>query len=103
MIMPLYNLIETENENLKDIKTLAQEVSSMISTHIGTTAYSTAYAAVRAQVQERRKIRKYKRSIQLVTEPERAAKRKIRKHERTKESRREKSKVFRDTRRAKFM
>ncbi|KAF3934944.1 hypothetical protein ABW19_dt0208143 [Dactylella cylindrospora] len=103
IILPLYNLIEAENEALKDLKPIAQEVLQMMSTKMGTTAYAQAYATVRSTVAERRRVRRHKRSIQLVTDPERAAKRKMRKHERSKESKREKGKVFRDARRAKYM
>ncbi|KAF3906292.1 hypothetical protein ABW20_dc0103023 [Dactylellina cionopaga] len=103
IILPLYNLIEAENESLKDLKTIAKEVLQMMSTKMGTTAYAKAYSAVRTMVSNRRRVRRHKRSIQLVMDPEKAARKKIRKHERSKESRREKGRVFRDTRRAKFM
>ncbi|KAF3911770.1 hypothetical protein AA313_de0206521 [Arthrobotrys entomopaga] len=103
IILPLYNLLEAENEALKDLKPTAKEVLQMLSTKMGTTAYARAYATVRSTVSERRRIRKHKRSIQLVMDPEGAAKKKMRKHERSKESRKEKSKVFRDARRARYM
>ncbi|KAK6544122.1 U3 snoRNP protein [Orbilia ellipsospora] len=103
IILPLYNLLEAENEALKDLKPIAKEILQMLSTKMGTTAYAQAYATVRSKVSERRRVRKHKRSIQLVMDPEGAARKKMRKHERSKESRKEKSKVFRDTRRAKYM
>ncbi|KAJ6262575.1 U3 small nucleolar RNA-associated protein [Drechslerella dactyloides] len=103
IIMPLYSLLETENEALNDLKPAAKEILQMLSTKMGTTAYGKAYAEVRSKVTERRRIRKHKRSIQLVTDPERAARKKMRKHERSKESRKEKSRVFRDARRAKYL
>ncbi|EPS44052.1 hypothetical protein H072_1959 [Dactylellina haptotyla CBS 200.50] len=103
IILPLYNLIEAENEALKDLKPIAKEVLQMLSTKMGTTAYAQAYATVRNTVSERRRLRRHKRSIQLVIDPENAMRKKARKHERSKESRREKGKVFRDARRARYM
>ncbi|KAK6340588.1 U3 snoRNP protein [Orbilia brochopaga] len=103
IIMPIYTMLETENEALKDLKPIASEVLQYLAGKMGVTAYSKAYATVRSKVMERRRVRKHKRSIQLVTDPERAAKKKARKHERSKESRKEKNKVFRDTRKAKYL
>ncbi|KAF3906112.1 hypothetical protein ABW21_db0209523 [Orbilia brochopaga] len=103
IIMPIYTLLENENEALKDLKPLAKDILQMLSEKLGTTAYSKAYATVRSNVSQRRRVRKHKRSIQLVTDPERAARKKIRKHERSKESRKEKGKLFRDARKAKYM
>ncbi|KAK6358660.1 U3 snoRNP protein [Orbilia blumenaviensis] len=102
IILPIYNLVESENEHLNDLKPVAKMVLQTLSTKMGTTAYAQAYATVRTMVSERRRVRRHKRSIQLVTNPEMAARKKIRKHERGKESKREKNKVFRDNRRAKF-
>ncbi|KAL7274098.1 U3 snoRNP protein [Rhizina undulata] len=104
MIRPLYNLVDLpENHALKDLKNTAQEIMGMIQARMGTTAYTQAYNVVRAEVQERRRERKHKRSIQMVADPERAAKRKIVKHERKKIARKEKSAVFRDARRGKIL
>lgn len=74
----------------------------MLSTKMGTTAYGKAYAEVRSSVTERRRVRRHKRSIQLVTAPEQAARRKMRKHERSKDNKREKGKMYRDVRRGKY-
>ncbi|EGX48648.1 hypothetical protein AOL_s00080g277 [Orbilia oligospora ATCC 24927] len=102
IILPIYSLVESENENLNDLKPVGKMVLQTLSTKMGTTAYAQAYATVRAMVLERRRVRRHKRSIQLVTNPDIAARKKIRKHERGKESKREKNKIFRDNRRAKF-
>jgi len=75
----------------------------MLGSRMGTTAYTEAYASVRNEVQTRRRERKYKRSIQLVSDPERAAKRKMRKHERGKESTRAKHSAFREMRRGEVL
>lgn len=92
MIMPLYNLIDSpENDLIKDLKVLAQEVLEMLQDRMGVTAYGQAYSGVRELVQERRRDRKHKRSIQQVADPERAAVKKIKKHERKKVVRKEKA------------
>jgi U3 small nucleolar RNA-associated protein 20 len=48
---------------------------------MGTTSYLEHYNAVRQDVLGKRHERKMKRSIEVVTDPERAAKKKIRRHE----------------------
>lgn len=84
LIMPLYNLVELpENHMMKgtliipqyiaiyilisitDLKDTAQEILGMVQTKMGPTAYGQAYNTVRTEVQERRRARKYKRTIQV--------------------------------------
>ena len=85
MIMPLYNLIDSpENGLIKDLKDLAQETLELLQSRVGVTAYTQAYNKVKEAVQEKRRERKYKRSIQQVADPEKAAVKKMRKNERKK-------------------
>lgn len=84
LIMPLYNLTDLSDmslmkgrsksnpghhdhilTNFTDLKDTAQEVLGMIQTKMGPTEYGKAYNTVRTEVQERRRARKYKRSIQV--------------------------------------
>lgn len=98
----------------------------MIQTKMGPTEYGKAYNIVRTEVQERRRARKYKRSIQvrlhfsrninpptrimqyllnfnqMVADPEKAAKAKIRKHEKTRAARKEKSNAHREHRKGRL-
>lgn len=103
VIVPLYNLVDSpENYIMKDLKDTAQEILSMIQTKMGPTAYGKAYNAVRTQVQERRRERKLKRTIQMVTDPEKATKEKIRKNEKKRVARKEKSAVHREQRKGRL-
>ena len=100
MIMPLYNLIDSpENDLIKDLKVLAQEVLEILQNRMGVTAYGQVYSDVREAVQKRRRERKHKRSIQQVADPERAAVKKVKKHERKKVVRKGKAAEHRAKRR----
>ncbi|KAF8430325.1 armadillo-type protein [Tirmania nivea] len=100
MIMPLYNLIDSpENDLIKDLKVLAQEALGMLQSRMGVTTYGQAYIGVKEAVQEKRKERKHKRSIQQIADPERAAVKKMKKHERKKVVRKEKAAEHRAKRR----
>jgi len=120
LIMPLYNLVELPDASETkgsypthpsplphanlfpiDLKTLSQEILSLLQSNIGTTEYAKAYNAVRQRVQEKRQERRNKRKVELVADPEMAAKRKERKHERKKEVRKEKGMKHRDWRHGK--
>jgi U3 small nucleolar RNA-associated protein 20 len=125
VITPLYNLVElpdasetkgtslfsnshgfpvsTNSNNPLDLKSTSLEILSMLQTKIGTTEYVKAYTTVRQFVQERRMERKQKRAIELVAEPEVAAKRKSRKNERKKTVRKEKVSKHREYRRGKVL
>lgn len=50
-------------------------------TKVGATAYLEKFNALRQDVLSKRHERKMKRSIEVVTDPERAAKKKIRQHD----------------------
>ncbi|KAI5797940.1 armadillo-type protein [Peziza echinospora] len=101
MVMPLYNLVDApENDLIKDLRALAAEVLEMIRQRVGTTAYGQIYSKVREAVQERRRVRKHKRTIQTVMDPETAAQKKMRKHIRKKVVRKEKAHEHRDRRQA---
>ncbi|KAH8153790.1 uncharacterized protein LAJ45_01557 [Morchella importuna] len=103
LIVPLYNLVDSpENYIMKDLKDIAQEILSMMQTKMGPTAYGKAYNVVRTQVKERRLERKSKRTIQMVTDPEKAAKDKIRKNEKKRIARKEKGAVHREQRKGRL-
>jgi U3 small nucleolar RNA-associated protein 20 len=84
-----------------DLKQTAQEILSLLQGKIGTTEYARAYTRVKGVVMERRQERRSKRRIEVVAEPEVAARRKTRKHERKREVRKEKGREMRDFRRGK--
>lgn len=99
--MPLYTLTEMPlPASLSNLKTTSAEVLQLIQSRMNPTAYAKAHASVREAVLRRRAERRQKRKIELVADPELAAKKKIKKHGKKKEARKEKSKEFRDRRRA---
>jgi U3 small nucleolar RNA-associated protein 20 len=79
---------------IKDTRDIAEEGLKLIQTKLGTTAYLENYNAVRQDVLEKRRERKMKRSLEVITDPERAAKMKIRHHEKVKDSKKRKVEKF---------
>ncbi|PWW74323.1 hypothetical protein C7212DRAFT_365322 [Tuber magnatum] len=99
LIRPLYNVLEVSGMHLmKDLKPTAQEVQSSIAEKLGTTLFAVIYSQVKSEALDRRRIRKGKRAILAVVDPEKAAAKKIRKHERKKEVRKEKGRTQREGR-----
>lgn len=60
---------------------IAEEGLKLVQTKLGITAYLENFNTVRKDVLSKRQERKMKRSIEVVTDPERAAKKKIRQHD----------------------
>lgn len=83
-ILALYNFTENQDSELYN---LAQESKQMIENKLGVTVYTQIYAKVKSTVNLRRQERKTKRSQMAVNAPDLAAKRKLRKHERSREKR----------------
>jgi len=73
---------------MTDTRDIAEEGLKLMQTKLGTTAYLEVFGAVRQDVLEKRRERKMKRSLEVVTDPERAAKKKIRHHEKVRAFRR---------------
>ena len=59
-----------------ETREIAEEGLKLLQTKVGTTAYLENFNAVRQDVLSKRQERKMKRSIEVVTDPERAAKKK---------------------------
>ena len=64
-----------------ETREIAEEGLKLVQTKVGTTAYIENFNAVRQDVLDKRQERKIKRSIEVITDPERAAKKKIRQHD----------------------
>ena len=64
-----------------ETREIAEEGLKLIQNKLGTTAYLELFNVVRQDVLGKRRERKMKRSIEVVTDPERAAKKKIRQHD----------------------
>lgn len=104
LIAPMYNLTELpDGHTMKELKNTALEILEMLQNKVGTTDYAAAYSEVRQAVAEKRLARRHKRKIEAVVEPEKAAVRKTRKHERKREVRKEKSGVMKEWRRGKML
>ncbi|QLL34452.1 hypothetical protein HG536_0G03140 [Torulaspora globosa] len=93
LIMPLFVYLEYDvsaslSGDQKELGALAQECLQMLEAKLSVSDFTKAYANVKLEVINRRKERKAKRSILAVTEPERAARRKLKKHARSREKRR---------------
>ena len=66
---------------MTDTREIAEEGLKLMQTKLGTTAYLEQLNGVRQRVMGKREDRKIKRSIEVVTDPEKAAQKKIRQHE----------------------
>ncbi|KAK6455729.1 U3 snoRNP protein [Scheffersomyces xylosifermentans] len=89
LLIGLYNFTELDprTENEETLVNLTLECLKLIEEKLGTSDYSAAYAKVKSQVNSRRQERKTKRAQLAVNAPDIAAKRKLRKHERSREKR----------------
>lgn len=85
LISPLFNLTEFDTDDVQkqELQTLALECLKMIEDKVGVTDYTQAYSNVRQSVLERRQERRTKRARLAITAPEAVARRKIKKHERS--------------------
>ncbi|QLG71875.1 hypothetical protein HG535_0C02250 [Zygotorulaspora mrakii] len=92
IILPLYVYVEYDNSisltnQQLELRTISQECLQILETKMSISDFTTAYANVKQNVMERRRQRKVKRSILAVTDPEAAAQRKLRKHARSRQTR----------------
>jgi len=65
---------------ISETREIADEGLKLIQTKLGTTAYLEIVNAVRQEALGKREERKMKRSLEAVTDPEKAARKKIRQH-----------------------
>lgn len=77
-------------ENESALKSLAQEVSELVKKVIGLEAFSQACSAVQQEIVVTRESRKRERALEAVVNPEKRAKRKVKKNLAKKESRKRK-------------
>ncbi|CCH45453.1 U3 small nucleolar RNA-associated protein [Wickerhamomyces ciferrii] len=90
IMLPLFNLteLESDSDEKQELNNLSTECMKMIENKIGVTEYVQIYSKVRQNVLNKRQERRTNRARLAVTAPEAIARRKIRKHERTREKRR---------------
>lgn len=87
----LFNFTDPDNHvnYSDDIVNIAKECLKILEDRIGVTKYTAIHTLVKKQVDERRSERRAKRAHLAVSAPEIAARRKIRKHERFREKRKQ--------------
>lgn len=76
------------------MKTLSTELQDLIQSKVGATAFSKVYNQIRQGVLGVRRERKTMRALQVATNPEAAAKRKLQKNGMKKDSRKRKNEAF---------
>jgi U3 small nucleolar RNA-associated protein 20 len=89
VILPLFTLSQTEadDEGKHELQNLSLECLKLIEEKIGVSNYTSNYSKVSQFVIQRRKDRRTKRARLAITAPDAAARRKMKKHERTREKR----------------
>ncbi|XP_068083874.1 small subunit processome component 20 homolog [Anabrus simplex] len=80
LFAPLVREMSNEEESYADLRRLAKEVAKMIKQKVGVEEYSRLLMKLQTRLSIRRADRKKLQAQQVITEPEKAAKRKIRKH-----------------------
>jgi U3 small nucleolar RNA-associated protein 20 len=91
LIFPLFNLSDddSDSEPRVELRNLSLECLNMIKDKIGVSEYTEAYSKVRTFILKRRQERRTKRSVLAITAPEAAARRKIKKHSKIREKRKQ--------------
>lgn len=90
ILLALYNITELNSNNSEEegeLVNLAMECMQIIEKKLGTSEYTNIYSKVKQAVNLRRRERKTKRSQMAVTAPDIAARRKMKKHERSRDKR----------------
>ncbi|CEP63954.1 Utp20p LALA0_S09e06238g [Lachancea lanzarotensis] len=92
IILPLFMYLEDDrrivDEQAQELQTLSQECLELLQNRLSVSDFSFAYSNVKQEITRRRNERRAKRAALAVTAPEAAARRKLRKHARSKEKRR---------------
>lgn len=83
----------TSEDTLEDLRNLAEEAMSIYDRALGTTEYLKCYTAAKRFVDDRRRERRTKRSIQAVAEPALAAQKRLKKNSHKREVRKHKKHV----------
>lgn len=88
ILLSLYGYNEAEGSTNTELNELASECRDMIEEKLGGTIYSSIYTKVQKTVYYRRQERRTKRAQMAVTAPEISARRKMKKHARSRDKRR---------------
>lgn len=110
ILLPLHNLTDTNitapfsldeafTMGYKALVSTAEGILSMLQKKLGPTEFIVQLSRVREGVKERREGRRIKRKIEMVTEPEKAERAKVRKGEKRREKRKERGRAHEGKRR----
>ncbi|THH09644.1 hypothetical protein EW145_g1873 [Phellinidium pouzarii] len=99
ILSPLYRIAEDDasrDVQMDELKTLASELQDLVQAKVGTTKFANVYNRIRQGVVSVRRERRTARVVQVTTNPQAAAKRKMHKNAGKKESRKRKNSSFTD-------
>lgn len=99
ILTPVYRLREDEtirDSQMDELKVLATELQDLVQSKVGTTKFSTTYNQIRQSALGIRRERKTAKVLQVMTNPEAAAKRKLQRNSVKRESRKRKDREFAD-------
>jgi len=97
ILSPMYRIIEDDtirDARMDDLKSTAVELQDLVQAKVGTTKFANEYNNIRQGVLTVRRERRATRTLQVTTNPEAAAKRKIQRNVSKKESRKRKDVLF---------
>ncbi|KAM5255099.1 small subunit processome component 20 homolog isoform 2-T2 [Hipposideros larvatus] len=96
IIAPLFReLNSTFAEQDPSLKNLSQEIIELLKKLVGLESFSLAFASVQKQANEKRALRKKRKALEFVTNPDIAAKKKLKKHKNKSEAKKRKIEFLR--------
>lgn len=96
IIAPLFReLNSTYSEQDPSLKNLSQEIIELLKKLVGLESFSLAFASVQKQATEKRALRKKRKALEFVTNPDIAAKKKLKKHKNKSEAKKRKIEFLR--------
>uniref|UniRef100_A0A8C2VK88 UTP20 small subunit processome component n=1 Tax=Chinchilla lanigera TaxID=34839 RepID=A0A8C2VK88_CHILA len=96
ILAPLFReLNSTYSEQDPALKTLSQEVIELLKRLVGLESFSLAFASVQKQASAKRALRKRRKALEFVTNPDIAAKKKMKKHKNKSEAKKRKIEFLR--------
>ncbi|XP_062932413.1 small subunit processome component 20 homolog isoform X2 [Cynocephalus volans] len=96
IIAPLFReLNSTYSEQDPLLKNLSQEIIELLKKLVGLESFSLAFASVQKQANEKRALRKKRKALEFVTNPDIAAKKKLKRHKNKSEAKKRKIEFLR--------
>jgi len=97
ILSPVYRILDDDtirDAQMDELKTLAQELQSLVQTKVGTTSFSNVYNRIKQGVLTVRRERKTARALQATNDPEKSARRKMQRNVSKKDNRKRKNQAF---------